>query len=241
MGRKKRASRKKEQHSDSEDEENEEETVEENKEEAPDEPVQPDGDSDTGSEESGSDNEEDQVSKPIGVQVEYCPKCTFPFEYCEYAGMIEQCKPGLMEWMKRKAVATEGEGEIDEASLENKVKQKKKTPEGVEKMLPGGKVKKKEENMVVISVASRQKRKAVTSITGLELFGVKLADAAKDFKKKFSCGAAVVKTPTGKEQIDIQGEFRDQLLEMWEKQFKTIPKSAVFVVDEGKNKVAAFE
>lgn len=39
--------------------------------------------------------------------------------------------------------------------------------------------------------------------------GVKLADAAKEFKKMFSCGASVVKTPSGKEQIDIQVCFTE--------------------------------
>lgn len=211
--------------------------------------VESDKEEDTKSEkssDSGDDSDEEKAGPTIPmVQVELCPVCTFPFEYCEYAGMMDQCKPHLMEWMKRKA-ATSAEdgaegGDLAELSLKDKVKPKKKNPEGIEKMLPGGKVKKKEENIVLITVASRQKRKCVTTVTGLDLFGLKLSDAAKEFKKMFSCGASVVKTASGKEQIDIQGEFRDQLLEMWAKKFKTIPKSAVFTMDEGKNKVAAFE
>eukprot|EP00667_Euglena_gracilis_P017988 EG_transcript_19031 len=206
-------------------------------------------------ESSGSVNE-DELKKPEdekddelpelekettrSTKVEYCPVCTFPFEYCEYAGMMEKCKPHLMEWMKRTSQAPDCDAEA-EISLEDKVKPKKKVPEGVEKMLPGGKVKKKEESIVLITVASRQKRKCVTTVTGLEHFGVKLADAAKEFKKMFSCGASVVKTPSGKEQIDIQGEFRDQLLEMWTKKFKEIPKESVFTMDEGKSKVPAFD
>lgn len=197
------------------------------------------------SDSSDSEEETPKASSVSRVVVEYCPVCTFPFEYCEYAGQIDKCKPHLMEWMKRQAGAT-GEcdvtAEIDELSIEDKVKPKKKNPEGVEKMLPGGKVRKKEESCVLITVNTRQKRKCVTTVTGLELFGVKLADAAKEFKKMFSCGASVVKTPSGKEQIDIQGPFRDQLLEMWMKKpiLKEIPKDVVFTMDEGKNKVAAF-
>ncbi len=34
--------------------------------------------------------------------------------------------------------------------------------------------------------------------------GVKLPDACKLFKKKFSCGASVVETPDNKEEIEIQ-------------------------------------
>ena len=50
----------------------------------------------------------------------------------------------------------------------------------------------------------RNKRKCVTTVRGLDLFGVKLADAAKKFGKKFACGASVVKDAAGKEEIDVQ-------------------------------------
>lgn len=57
---------------------------------------------------------------------------------------------------------------------------------------------------IVIERAVRNKRKCVTTIRGLDLYGYKLADAAKKFGKKFACGASVVKDATGKEEIDIQ-------------------------------------
>jgi translation initiation factor 1 (eIF-1/SUI1) len=41
------------------------------------------------------------------------------------------------------------------------------------KKLPGGKVKKKEESIITIARTQRNKRKCVTSITGLERFGKK--------------------------------------------------------------------
>lgn len=46
---------------------------------------------------------------------------------------------------------------------------------------------------------------------GLDSFGVKLGEAAKLFGKKFASGAAVVKSPTEKEQIDIQGDCMDKV------------------------------
>eukprot|EP00906_Rhabdomonas_costata_P002461 RCo003905 len=190
------------------------------------------------------------------IIVEYCPACSFPAEYCEYSGMLEKCKPWLAEYYKRKA-AEKAEGadgaqavaaQVDGLTLdemEDKVKKKKKPvlPEGAEKVLPGGKVKKKEETVVLISVSQRQKRKSTTIVTGLELFGVKLADAATVFKKTFSCGASVVKTPSLKEQIEIQGEFRDQLIEtVLPKKFPQVPREAVFLVDEsGKNRTPAYD
>lgn len=38
--------------------------------------------------------------------------------------------------------------------------------------------------------------------------------------KKFSCGASVVKTPEGTEEIDVQGDFMDDLIEFLEEKFK---------------------
>ena len=43
------------------------------------------------------------------------------------------------------------------------------------KILPGGKIKKKEKPRVVITRSTRNKRKAITTINGLDMFGVKLA------------------------------------------------------------------
>lgn len=41
--------------------------------------------------------------------------------------------------------------------------------------------------------AGRTKRKGLTVVAGLDLFGVKLKDASKAFRKRFACSAAVVK------------------------------------------------
>lgn len=57
---------------------------------------------------------------------------------------------------------------------------------------------------VVIERATRNKRKCVTTVAGLDLYGVKLADASKKFGKKFACGASVTKDASNKEQIDVQ-------------------------------------
>ena len=41
---------------------------------------------------------------------------------------------------------------------------------------------------------------------GMDLFGVKLADASKMLGKKFACGSSVGKTAEGKEQVEVQGD-----------------------------------
>lgn len=78
-------------------------------------------------------------------------------------------------------------------------------PEAEEKkVLPGGKVKKKQVPEVVLERNTRNKKKCVTTISGLETFGVKLAEASKLFGKKFASGASIVKNAESKEQIDVQ-------------------------------------
>ncbi|GKC69323.1 translation machinery-associated protein 22-like protein, partial [Tanacetum coccineum] len=63
------------------------------------------------------------------------------------------------------------------------------------KRLPGGKTKKKDKQEVIIEKVTRNKRKSITTLKGLDLFvlGVKLSDASKKLGKKFATGASVVK------------------------------------------------
>lgn len=74
----------------------------------------------------------------------------------------------------------------------------------IEKQLPGGKVKTKAKAEIIIQTAVRNKTKNTTSVSGLELFGIKLSEASKLFGKKFACGASVTKNPLGTEQIEMQ-------------------------------------
>ena len=72
------------------------------------------------------------------------------------------------------------------------------------KAMPGGKKKKELVKEVLVSSKQRQKKKFVCTVRGLETFGVKLPEACKVFKKKFSTGASVTETPDQKEEIEIQ-------------------------------------
>ncbi|MBA0694031.1 hypothetical protein Goari_004365, partial [Gossypium aridum] len=81
------------------------------------------------------------------------------------------------------------------------------------KRLPGGKIKKKEKQEVVIEKVVRNRRKCITIVKGLDLFGIKLSDASKKLGKKFATGASVVKGPTDKEQIDVQGDISYDIVE----------------------------
>ncbi|XWS70017.1 hypothetical protein CRYUN_Cryun03dG0012900 [Craigia yunnanensis] len=107
------------------------------------------------------------------------------------------------------------------------------------KRLPGGKIKKKEKKEVVIEKVVRNKRKCITTVKGLELFGVKLSDASKKLGKKFATGASVVKGPTDKEQIDVQGNISYDIVEFITETWPDVLETAIFFIEDGKKVPAA--
>lgn len=74
----------------------------------------------------------------------------------------------------------------------------------------------------------------MTVVQGLDKFGIKLEVAAKQFRQKFSCGASVVKGIADSEEIDVQGDFVDEIVEMIQENFQISEDS--IVVEEPKTK-----
>jgi len=204
---------------------------------------------------SGSEEELPDIIGPL--EVLYCGNCGFPPEFCEFGGKgwKKKCGPWLIENMPRpfleryelvsaedelvegmEAVAVEGNVTTDEEASRAKQTTKKgeKLQKG-DKLLPGGKVKKGgESTCVTVEKVTRNKRKFTTVVVGLEHFGVKLKDASKLFKKKFSCGCAVVKGDAGKsDSVEIQGDFQDDVLEMIaeHKDFEDVPEEVLYIKD----------
>merc|ERR1712079_106740 len=125
-------------------------------------------------------------------EIEYCPICGLPPDFCQYGPSWEKCKPWCMEHYPQYYP------ELSGVSLEDAKKSAQEATErGKEKILPGGKKKRESSPRVKIRKLTRSGRKCVTSVTGLELFDVKLDAVAKLFKKKFSCGCSVVKGENG--------------------------------------------
>lgn len=82
---------------------------------------------------------------------------------------------------------------------------------------------------VTISKQNRTKKKAVTTVAGLETFGVKLKDAAKLFSKRFACSASVVEgVVPNTEELAVQGdvvfEIADFIVEKFPEVFIIISK-----------------
>ena len=62
----------------------------------------------------------------------------------------------------------------------------------------------------------------MTHIKGFELFGLDLKKVAKRLAGKYACGCSVVKDNNGKEEIDLQGDFIDDLLEFIPSEFPEV-------------------
>jgi density-regulated protein DRP1 len=101
------------------------------------------------------------------------------------------------------------------------------------------KKKKSKEPAVVIETNKRNKRKTTTIITGLDLFGVKLPEAAKMFKTKFASGCAVTKNAENKEELTCQGDFLDQAVTLILKNYN-VDKKVIFKL-ESKKRVPYFD
>ncbi|GJN32145.1 hypothetical protein PR202_gb20623 [Eleusine coracana subsp. coracana] len=198
------------------------------------------------------------AEKPAPVRVLYCGVCGLPAEYCEFGSDFERCKP----WLRANApgvypdelIASSSSGGGDDKDV-GKVGERLQgvgisdgsssaagsasaSKEEV-KRLPGGKLKKKDKQEVVIEKIVRNKRKCVTVVKGLELFGVKLSDASKKLGKKFATGASVVKGPTEKEQIDVQGDISYDIVEFITDTWPDVPESAIFFIEDGRKVPAA--
>lgn len=91
----------------------------------------------------------------------------------------------------------------------------------------------KVDTRVVIQKVSRNKRKAVTVVIGMDTVpDIKLKDVAKDFSKRFAGSSSVKDVQGGKKEIIIQGDHMDDVAAMVVKKFK-VPAQSVFLDIDG--------
>jgi density-regulated protein DRP1 len=96
----------------------------------------------------------------------------------------------------------------------------------------GAKKTSKLDTRVIIQKITRNRKKAVTHVVGLDTVpDLILKDAAKAFSKTFAGSSSVKDTPQGKEII-IQGDHQDTCAEMIVTKFK-VPASVVFLDIDG--------
>lgn len=92
---------------------------------------------------------------------------------------------------------------------------------------------------IVIRRIERNKRKFVTTVQGLEAFGLDLKKTAKVLATKFATGSSVTKVPSGGEEITIQGDVCYEIEELLNEKYKEIPEDNIEVIEEKKKKAAA--
>jgi len=181
---------------------------------------------------SGFKGHEEYPEISSAATVEYCPVCGLPPDFCIWGPSWDKCKPVCMEkfpyYYPELAGVDLGAAKEKAQAAEEKAKVKE---------LPGGKKTRAKSPEVLIRKMTRGGRKCVTSIQGLEAFGVKPEAAAKLFKKKFACGSAPVKGEQGQpDTVDIQGDFEDEVIQLIVENFKEVPKKKISVVEGGKVK-----
>ena len=157
------------------------------------------------------------------VEVEYCSLSTMPLEFCEYVG----CKRLKME------KAMEGVSVADDGPRPRRRAAERATPRrrarrtGQEE--EGAKAK-----GLTITRTNRNTRKTITNVAGLEHFpDVDVKEASKLLGKKFACGASVTKGATGKDEIDIQGDFSHEVATFMTEKFD-VDAELIKLVDKGK-------
>jgi len=124
---------------------------------------------------------------------------------------------------KKKAAKGEDDGDDDEDdNEEDEPKEKKKeAPKKAVSSAP---------TSVLISKSSRNRKKFITSVKGLEAFGLNLKVVAKQLSKKFACSASVVKTTTG-EEINLQGDVDRDVADYIQQEFKEVDAKLITLVD----------
>ncbi|KAL0950419.1 hypothetical protein HGRIS_010372 [Hohenbuehelia grisea] len=135
------------------------------------------------------------------------------------------------------------QSKIGTLSLENQAKLDKDTAkkEAKAEAKANAELKKKLASQITIKRIERTKRKHVTSIHGLEAFGIDLKKAAKQLASKFATGASVSKNPQGLDEVVVQGDVAYEIVDLIEEGvgvLKGIPADNVEVVEEKKKKSA---
>eukprot|EP00884_Botryococcus_braunii_P003284 jgi/Botrbrau1/12957/Bobra.154_2s0017.1 len=174
------------------------------------------------------------ASVPAPRMVPYDPITGIPSEFNEYL------PPNSEEYKRWKAVQETvpapppaERSQAPEGQLENlTIKDQPEQPPPKKK---SGK-KKHDKPEIVLENSTRSKKKSVTTISGLDDFGVKLAEASKLFGKKFASGASITKNPLDKDQIEVQGDFLEKAADLIVKQYKDkgIVKKDIYMIDNKK-------
>ncbi|KAK0751721.1 translation initiation factor SUI1 [Schizothecium vesticola] len=181
----------------------------------------------------------------VSRNVVYCGVCTLPPEYCEYGGTVKKCQVWLEKnhpdvyariWSPEALEAATASLSLEAQERAAKDAKKKAAKAEAAEQKQADKL---ANSVVTIKRIERNKRKYVTSVSGLEAFGLELKKVAKDFGKKFATGSSVTKTPSGGEEIVVQGDVSGEIEEFLLEKYKDIPEDNIELVEDKKKKASA--
>ncbi|KAL5596783.1 hypothetical protein BROUX41_006533 [Berkeleyomyces rouxiae] len=177
-----------------------------------------------------------------GLTVTYCGVCTLPPEYCENGGRVKKCQEWLEAndpelynklWSPEALEAATASLSVDAQKRAAKDAQKKAAKAEAQEAKQAEKV---AHSTVTIKRIMRNKNKFVTSVTGLEAFGLDLKKVAKEFGKKFATGSSVTRAAGGIEEIVVQGDVSPEIEELLIAHYKNIPQDHIELVEDKKKK-----
>lgn len=180
--------------------------------------------------------------EPQSRVVVYCGVCTLPPEYCEYGGTVKKCQDWLQKshpdmyariWSPEALEAATASLSVEaQQRAEKDAKKKAAKAEAAEQKQAD----KLASSVVTIKRIERNKRKFVTSVAGLEAFGLDLKKVAKEFGKKFATGSSVTKVPSGGEEIVVQGDVSQEVQDFILQKYKDVPEDNIELVEDKKKK-----
>ncbi|KAL4887896.1 translation initiation factor SUI1 [Aspergillus ambiguus] len=173
----------------------------------------------------------------------YCGICTLPPEYCEFGGTAKKCQ----DWLA--ANHTDLFQKLySEESLSNNLSslsvsvQERAARDAAKKEAKAAAVEarnaeRKASSKVQIKRVERNKRKHVSVVTGLEIYGLENKKVAKELGKKFATGSSVTKSASGTEEITVQGDVSDDIKEwLLEVYGQEIPEANIELIEDKKKK-----
>ncbi|PYH93585.1 eIF1-like protein [Aspergillus ellipticus CBS 707.79] len=173
----------------------------------------------------------------------YCGICTLPPEYCEFGGTAKKCE----EWLKdnhleayqalySEEALTSNLSSLSVSARERAAKDAAKK-EAKAAAAEARDAERKAASKVQIKRVERNKRKHVTVITGLDIYGLENKKLAKELGKKFATGSSMTRSAAGTEEITVQGDVSEDVKEwLLEVYGKEIPEANIELVEDKKKK-----
>jgi density-regulated protein DRP1 len=190
--------------------------------------------------------------------------CTLPPEYCEFGGTAKKCEEwlkdkhsdlwnglysqGRLRFFWRLAVIfltfeirvpdalTANLSTLSVSAQERAAKDAAKK-EAKAAQSEARDAEKKAASKVLVKRVERNKRKYVTVIMGLEVFGLENKKIAKDLGKKFATGSSMTRSPSGAEEITVQGDVSDDVREwLLEVHGDKVPEANIELIEDKKKK-----